>query len=649
MTKKDIIKINNIPLEDVADILDLNPVKKGSNYFIKNPITNERTASISINTNTNKWKDFANADSRYGNVIDLVMTFNNLEFLEACKFINDKYNLNINFNNDKGYFKNKLLYDTNSIVSDYFINNLQKLDDNHEIIKYLNNRGYTKKDCLRLGIGYAPLDYDFQNLLKEKPDLDVKLLKELNLINSGDYGDKFFFNDRITFNIRNVNNQIIGFGGRSLNPNQPKYLNSKESPIFSKKDNLFGLEKVTENDVTILTEGYFDALSLQRLGFKGVASLGTAFTKEQAKLLNTKTNTVVIAYDSDLAGKKATYSLTNLLKSYDFSVKVLEIENAKDIDELLVNKDKKQVIEILKTSKDSFDYVYDNIFKKYGVLNDYTTKQIIKDITPHLKHCNDFDKGVYLDKLINKLKLNQISSNILINNIINNKENNMAKKEKEVQKKEVQAKEQKEKVVYPENERYETFDVLGTYKGKDKDGNENDYSVTRKFTFDRNTMELTMDKNDKFRMSDVTKAIYKLAEKSPELESKQNFLFFAAGKVEKDNRLVTIFHKTGKDDPVTFATAFLSEKGAENFTFTKADFLSRKKDLAEFVKELAKVDKDAKINISIPEQKFNEQLKEAIENSNVEINAKVKNENKELVQEITSNKQTATKEKDIEK
>ena len=223
----------------------------------------------------------------------------------------------------------------------FFKNNII---NSEEALKYMENRGYSREEIQKFDIGFSFNSWDsLLKHLKEKGYNESDLL-ELGLIRKNDEGNVFdYFRNRIMFPIYNDTMKLIGFGGRTVENNSdiPKYLNSPDSKIFKKGKELYGLsnrgENIKKKGLAILMEGYLDVLTAQKNGFiNSVASLGTAFTEEQAQLLKKYTNNVIIAYDNDEAGKNAIIKAGNILKKQDFNVRCLSIEGKeKDPDEYL--------------------------------------------------------------------------------------------------------------------------------------------------------------------------------------------------------------------------------------------------------------------------------------------------------------------------
>ena len=328
--------------------------KTGANYKGLSPFKDEKTPSFVVSPNKNIFKDFSTGIG--GNVISFYMRINNLSFYEAVEELSRKYNISINkFNIEKNRDNpNARYYEIMREAQSFFKNNMINSD---EAMEYMKNRGYSLEEIRKFEIGFSLESWNsLLNYLKEKGYNENELL-ELGLIRKNDEGNVFdYFRNRIIFPIYNDTMKLIGFGGRIIeaNSDMPKYLNSPDSKIFKKGKELYGLynrgENIRKKGLAILMEGYLDVLTAQKHGFvNSVASLGTAFTDEQAQLLKKYTNNIIIAYDNDEAGKNAIIKAGNILKKYDFDVKCLVMDgNEKDPDEFLRKNGKKKLLRQIK-------------------------------------------------------------------------------------------------------------------------------------------------------------------------------------------------------------------------------------------------------------------------------------------------------------
>lgn len=226
-----------------------------------------------------------------------------------------------------------LLLEMNKQAAKYYIGNLRKSRKGKE---YIKERELSEKTVKSFGIGYANgYDNDLTKYLKYLGYSEEQIIMA-GLGVQGEHGIRDKYRERIMFPIVNTDKKVVGFGGRTIIPDaKPKYINSPDTLVFDKSSNLFGINTVIPGKPIILCEGYMDVIQMQQWGFNGVASLGTAFTSLQAKLLRKYTDTVILSYDSDGPGQIALKRAAGILEKFSLNYKKLELMPAKDPDEFL--------------------------------------------------------------------------------------------------------------------------------------------------------------------------------------------------------------------------------------------------------------------------------------------------------------------------
>ncbi|QYE99269.1 DNA primase [Paraclostridium sordellii] len=331
-SRSDIVKV-------ISDYIKVQ--QSGSNYKGLCPFHGEKTPSFYINTSKQIYKCFGCGEG--GDVINFIMKIENLEFMDAVKLLAKDCGIEINTNMDEQskirMEKIKKFQDINTEAARYYFSNLIK--DKNYGYEYLRKRGLDDKIIKKFGLGYAPKAWtNLMDYLISK-GYDKNTLVECGLVTYKENGNKYYdrFINRVIFPIFDYRGNVIGFGGRVLDDALPKYLNSPDTLAFNKKYNLYGLNfarKNISNRTMILVEGYMDLISLYQYGIRNVcATLGTALTLEQGKLLKRYVDTVVISYDSDEAGVKATLRAIDILTSANINVKVLNLKDVKDPDEFI--------------------------------------------------------------------------------------------------------------------------------------------------------------------------------------------------------------------------------------------------------------------------------------------------------------------------
>ncbi|MCK8824484.1 DNA primase [Fuchsiella alkaliacetigena] len=331
---------------DIIDVVSeyLRLEKAGKNYKGLCPFHEEKTPSFTVTPTEQLYYCFGCGEG--GNVFNFIMEIEGVEFPEAIRILAQRVGLDLPAGagglSEEERTKKSKLYEVHTLAAKLF--NYLLLDTNlgEEAYNYLQNRGYQREILVQFKVGYAPDSWD--NLLNffKKRGYSPALLAEAGLIISRKQQNGYYdrFRNRLIFSIFSQRDQVIGFGGRVLDDSQPKYLNSPESLIFDKSEELYGLnfakEEIKDSGEAIVVEGYTDVLTAHQAGLKKVvASLGTSLTKRQAKLLNRYAERVYIAYDGDVAGEKATLRGLNILKKVGLEVYIVDLPPAKDPDEVI--------------------------------------------------------------------------------------------------------------------------------------------------------------------------------------------------------------------------------------------------------------------------------------------------------------------------
>ena len=389
--------------------------KAGANYKGLSPFKEENTPSFVVSPRKKIYKDFSTGDG--GDVIKFYRKINNLSFYEAVNELARKYNISIKtfYEDSSRITENEKYYEIMKQAQIYFSKNIF---NSSEALNYMSNRGYLEVDLRKFGIGFSENKWDGLLSYLTNKGYSIDDLLELGLVIKNENGNIFdYFRNRIIFPIYNDNMKIVGFGGRTINTdeNTPKYLNSPESKIFKKGKELFGLlnrgEQIRKRGVAILMEGYLDVLTAHKNGFEfAVASLGTAFTTEQAEYLKRYATNVIIAYDNDSAGKNATVKAANILKKYDFNIRCLTIDGeVKDPDEYLKKYGKKAFLKLLKTTTvEVFEYIYEEYSKDLDLKSIVGKERFInriKDFMLNVK--SEVEKSIYIQKISVELEIDK--------------------------------------------------------------------------------------------------------------------------------------------------------------------------------------------------------------------------------------------------
>ncbi|MFR7991313.1 MAG: DNA primase, partial [Anaerovoracaceae bacterium] len=348
-------------LKNQVNIIDIVgrcvPLKRaGSNYKGVCPFHSEKTPSFVVSEQKQIFTCFGCGAS--GDVIEFVQRYYNLDFNEAIEKIAGEYGITLEKNayNDR----REIYYKVNKMAAGFFYRAFTERANKG--YAYMKRRGISPAVLKKFGIGYADEQWDSLFRYLQSQGVDKKIILELGLASEsrGKCYDKF--RDRVIFPIINTAGKVIGFGGRAIDGrDNPKYLNSPESRIFQKKNNLYGLnisrQSAGKAGYIILVEGYMDVIALYQSGVENVAaSLGTALTENQAKLIKRYTKDVVLSYDADGAGRAAALRGIEILKSEDCKVKVLHVDDGKDPDEYIKKNGKEAFLQLVQGALPYADY-----------------------------------------------------------------------------------------------------------------------------------------------------------------------------------------------------------------------------------------------------------------------------------------------------
>lgn len=322
----------------ISNYIELKP--KGRKLWGLCPLHGEKTASFSVSPDKQLFYCFGCHAG--GTVIQFIMDMERLPFIEAVQFLANRVSMEMPHEvNDKQLQQQRAyrerLYEATNLAARFFCE--QFLSENGKIAReYAARRGLAKDIILRFGIGYAPNEWDA--LLKHMSGLGFtqkELLDAGLLVQNVDRNSVYdAYRNRIIFPIIGTNGKVLGFGARVLDDSKPKYINTGDTPIYNKRNNLYGLyqQKNIKLSELIMVEGYMDVIGLYKAGVENaVASLGTALTQQQARLLKRYVETVYIAYDGDAAGQNATIRGMEILANEGLSVRVIAFPDNLDPDE----------------------------------------------------------------------------------------------------------------------------------------------------------------------------------------------------------------------------------------------------------------------------------------------------------------------------
>lgn len=350
------------PIDNVMGAY-VNIIRRGRNYICSCPFHSEKTPSCTVFTDTQSFYCFGCGAG--GDVITFIMKIENLDFTEAVKLLAQRSGLEIPKENshDSQLAKRKTrIYEMNRLAANFFYTQLIKGSDKSGL-RYFADRKLSPQTIKKYGLGYAPDSWNtLTDMLRSKGYSDDEIT-DAWLGSRSKKGNIFdIFRKRVMFPIIDLRGNIIGFGGRVLDNSQPKYLNTGATPVFDKGSNLFSMNFAKNADTKrlILCEGYMDVIAVNQAGFENVvATLGTAITPDQARLMSHYAEEIVIAYDSDGAGQKATQKAINHFADVGIRTRILRMNGAKDPDEYIKKFGRDRFKMLIDGSDDANDFMLD--------------------------------------------------------------------------------------------------------------------------------------------------------------------------------------------------------------------------------------------------------------------------------------------------
>ena len=408
-------------LKDSIDIVDvisrrISLKRAGSNYKGICPFHNEKTPSFVVSEAKQIFTCFGCGAS--GDAIEFVKRYNNLEFNDAIRQLASEYGIEMEEN--RGYGEDlEIYYNINRDAALFFYKSFtEKANKGYS---YMKSRGIRPEILKKFGIGYADESWNslYEHLTEKGYPVDKLIEVGLVSESKGRYYDKF--RNRVIFPIINTAGKVIGFGGRAIDSNDnPKYLNSPESKVFRKKNNLYGLNlsraSVGKEGFIILVEGYMDTISLYQGGITNVvASLGTALTENQSHLIKRYTKDVVLSYDSDSAGIAAAIRGMDILHNEGLKVKIIKISGGKDPDELIRNEGREAFRKLVENALSFGDYKLNYIKSKYNLKDDDSRIECIKEIAESLSKLGAVEQDIYIKKVSKELSVSEAALRLEIN------------------------------------------------------------------------------------------------------------------------------------------------------------------------------------------------------------------------------------------
>lgn len=419
-------------IKDKTDILDLvseyvKLEKRGRNYIGLCPFHDEKTPSFTVSEDKQICHCFG--CKKGGNVFQFTQEIKDLSFVEAVKELGERINISVGIGNSSDYTSqiasNDLtMIEMHELMHEYYQYALLKTVEGEEALNYLTKRGFTEELIKSRGIGYAPNHTHFCHDFLQQKGYDIELAYEAGLLSRNEENFSYFdrFRDRIMFPLNNAQGRIVGYSGRTYNNQEPKYLNSPETPIFQKRRLLYNLDNarkhIRKNDEAILLEGFMDVIKSDSSGLKPViASMGTAISDEHITVLKKLTSHITLMFDGDFAGQEATIKTGQHLLQQGFNVFVVQLPKDMDPDEYITKYGNEKFLEYVNNEKKSFIIYKVNKHKDEIANNDLAYERYLKEVTQDIALMNS---QILQNKIIKDVAhLFNVDSNTLNSNVLN--------------------------------------------------------------------------------------------------------------------------------------------------------------------------------------------------------------------------------------
>jgi len=400
------IKVNTNIVEIISQYVSLK--RKGRNYFGLCPFHNEKSPSFSVSEDKQIFHCFGCGAG--GDAIGFLKKIENIEFKDALEILAERAHITLpkleaSEEEQKNMILKEKVFKVNEAAAEFFHENLYK--PNAKVAQeYVKKRKLDNETLKKFKIGYSGNFDELYQELKRKGFNDEEIFESKLVLMSKNGMPNDAFKKRLMFAIKDVKDRVIAFGGRALDDSKPKYINSPDTICYNKGRNLYALDiaRKTEKDFLIMVEGYMDAISLHQRGIdNAVASLGTALTEKQGRLLKRYKSKIIIGYDSDAAGQGATMRGLEILQNIGFDIRILQLEGAKDPDEFIIKYGSGKFNLFIQNAISLVEFKVKNLQKDLD-LNQVNDKiKFLNEVSKILlKVDNNIEKEVYIDKISEK-------------------------------------------------------------------------------------------------------------------------------------------------------------------------------------------------------------------------------------------------------
>ena len=424
---------------DIIDVISkyVTLKRSGRNFFGLCPFHKEKSPSFAVSPDKQIFHCFGCGAG--GNVIHFISKIEGLDFKDTLELLANRVNIELptldNLEDDKTARLKSKVYEINKIAAEFYHENLYK-PTSKIAQEYIKKRKLDNRTLKAFLIGYAGNFNELYLLLKQKGYTEEEMLASslVKRTENGGYMDSF--RKRLMFPIQDVRERVIAFGGRVLDDSKPKYINSPENIVYSKGRNLFGLNVAKKHDTKkiVIVEGYMDAISLYQRGITNVvASLGTAMTEAQGRLLRRYSEQVILGYDADGAGQAAILRGMEILQNLGCDIRVLQIEGAKDPDEYVLKYGPERFQKCVDNAISLVEFKVKVLLKELNIENTNDKIKFLNEIAKILaKVTNQMEREIYVDKIAKEYKISKEAIYAEVNKLMYKDNQGSKKLEKKV-------------------------------------------------------------------------------------------------------------------------------------------------------------------------------------------------------------------------
>ena len=420
---------------DIVDLISsyVTLKKRGNTYVGLCPFHNEKTPSFTVYPDTRSFYCFGCGAA--GDAVSFIKKIDNLDYLDAVKTLAQRAGLQMP---EEGYDdslakRRKKILEINKETARFYHSYM--MSENGRVgLNYFLSRGLAPKTINHFGLGYAPDEWSaLLNHLKAK-GFSLSDMEAARVIKKGNHGYYDMFRNRVMTPIIDVRGNVIAFGGRVLDDSKPKYINSSESMVYKKTNELFGLNfaKDSGKDSLILCEGYMDVIAMHQAGFtNAVAGCGTALTPEQVRVISRYASEVVLVYDNDEAGQKALNKAISLFSQVDIKIRIPKLEGGKDPDEIIRTHGKARFESILDSASNEIEFALVSAKSKYDLQTTRGKSSYADEAVRLLSDAKPIERDLYLSRISEELGIEKRALSAQLDDYIKRRSRNSKKREYE--------------------------------------------------------------------------------------------------------------------------------------------------------------------------------------------------------------------------